>query len=359
MSDILLYIKPFFISLALSLIFTKSIIKLSSRYNLFLKKEGKIRNISRFGGVAIIISFLCGIFFSGDLNFDSLKWGVVAASIFILFFGVVDDLKDIGWKKQFLCQIFVVVIMIWAGFSIDYIANPFGGSEFRLDQYKVSIINPEYSGQLSIFGSLFILFWIIGFMNVINWLDGLDGLAGGVGIIGSLVLFFLSISGLVNQPPLGIISISAAGAILGFLIFNFYPAKIYMGTSGSMFLGFILAAMAIFSGGKIATALLVAGLPIMDAVWVIAQRIKAGKSPFKGDMRHLHYRLLEKKWSYKKVIFFIYSICLVFGLSAIVFQSWGKVLALIFLFFFITVIVFILEMGNKNSGNFDNKTFMR
>ncbi len=344
-----LYFKPFLVSLALSFIFTKVIIKLSNRYNLFAEKEGKITNVSRFGGAAIIISFLCGIFFSGNLSFDSLKWGIVAASIFILFFGIIDDLKNMGWKKQFICQIVVALIMIWAGFNVDYIANPFGGAEFRLDQYKFSIINPEYSGQFSIFGIIFILFWIVGFMNVMNWLDGLDGLAGGVGAIGSLVLFFLSISNLVNKPPLGIISISAAGAILGFLIFNFYPAKIYMGTSGSMFLGFILAAMAIFSGGKIATALLVAGLPILDAVWVIAQRIKAGKSPFKGDMRHLHYRLLEKKWPYNKVILFIYSICLIFGLSAIVFQSLGKVFALLVLFILITIIIFALEISNKSN----------
>lgn len=336
MPEVLLYIKPFFMSFAVSFVFTKYIIKFSSK------------NISRFGGLAIIISFLCGIFFSGDLIFDNLKWGIVAASVFILFFGIIDDLKDTEWKKQLFCQVFIALIMIWAGFNVDYIANPFGGTEFRLDQYQLSVLNYQFS----IFSAVFILFWIVGFMNVMNWLDGLDGLAGGVGIIGSLVLFFLSISDLVNQSPLGIISISVAGAVLGFLVFNFYPAKIYMGTSGSMFIGFILAAMAIFSGGKIATALLVAGLPIMDAVWVIAQRIKAGKSPFKGDMRHLHYKLLEKGWSYRKVILFIYSVCLVFGLSAIIFQSFGKVLALLVLFIFITAIVFALEMNNKANSCF-------
>jgi len=120
------------------------------------------------------------------------------------------------------------------------------------------------------------------------------------GRIAKITLFFLSISNLVNQPPLGIISIILAGAVLGFLVFNFHPAKIFMGTSGSMFLGFILATLAIFSGGKIATALLVMGFPVMDAIWVIAQRIKSGKSPFKGDARHLHYRLLEKGWTRKK-----------------------------------------------------------
>ncbi|NOQ68295.1 hypothetical protein GQ568_02540 [Patescibacteria group bacterium] len=331
MLNFFLYLKPFLIALILSLVFTKALILFGRKYKLYDKiKANKIhqKNIARFGGVAIIISFLLAIFLSGDLAFDNLKWGIVISCLVILFFGLYDDLKDLSWKKQLLGQVVVVLIMIYAGLQVDYIANPFGGAEFRLDAFQYSILNTQYS----ILGSLFILFWIVGFMNVMNWLDGLDGLAGGVGFIGAVTLFFLSISGLVNQPPLGIISITVAGAILGFLIFNFNPAKIFMGTSGSMFLGFILAILAIFSGGKIATALLIMGFPILDAVWVIVQRIKAGKSPFQGDDCHLHYKLLKNGWSQKKVVLFIYLICLSFGVSAIVFQSLGKILALIILF---------------------------
>ncbi|MCK5466609.1 undecaprenyl/decaprenyl-phosphate alpha-N-acetylglucosaminyl 1-phosphate transferase [Candidatus Parcubacteria bacterium] len=333
MSSIILYLKPFLIALISSLIFTKTLILFSRKYKLYDKiKENKIhkKNIARFGGVAIIISFLLAIFLSGDLVFDNLKWGIVVSCIVILFFGFYDDLKNLSWKKQLLGQIAVVLIMIYAGLSVDYIANPFGGAEFRLDALQYSVFSIQYS----VFGSLFILFWIIGFMNVMNWLDGLDGLAGGVGFIGVITLFFLSISGLVNQPPLGIISIAVAGAILGFLFFNFNPAKIFMGTSGSMFLGFILAVLAIFSGGKIATALLIMGFPILDAAWVITKRIKAGESPFKGDARHLHYKLLQQGWSQRKVVLFIYLICLSFGVSATLFQSLGKFLALAVLFVF-------------------------
>ena len=333
MSNIILYLKPFLIALISSLILTKALILFSRKYKLYDKiKENKIhkKNIARFGGVAIIISFLLSIFLSGDLVFDDLKWGMIISCLVILFFGLYDDLKNLSWKKQLLGQIAVVLIMIYAGLQVDYIANPFGGPEFRLDQFQYSIFNIQYS----ILGSLSILFWIVGFMNVMNWLDGLDGLAGGVGFIGVITLFFLSISNLVNQPPLGIISIAIAGAILGFLFFNFNPAKIFMGTSGSMFLGFILAVIAIFSGGKIATALLIMGFPILDAIWVITQRIKAGESPFKGDTRHLHYKLLEQGWSQRKVVLFIYLICLSFGISAIIFQDLNKILTLAILFIF-------------------------
>ncbi|MCK4525502.1 MAG: undecaprenyl/decaprenyl-phosphate alpha-N-acetylglucosaminyl 1-phosphate transferase, partial [Candidatus Andersenbacteria bacterium] len=191
MSNFILYLKPFLIALILSLVFTKALILFGRKYKLYDKiKVNKIhqKNIARFGGVAIIISFLLAIFLSGDLVFDNLKWGMIISVLVILFFGFYDDLKNLSWKKQLLGQVVVVLIMIYAGLQVDYIANPFGGAEFRLDQFQYSIFNIQYS----ILGSLFILFWIVGFMNVMNWLDGLDGLAGGVGFIGAVTLFFLS-----------------------------------------------------------------------------------------------------------------------------------------------------------------------
>ncbi len=340
MLNIILYLKPFLIAFVLSIILTKVIIKIVGRYKSNVElKEGKYHKggVVRYGGAAIILSFLAVILFIGMLEFDSLKWGIVFSSLFILIFGICDDINNLSWKKQLIMQFIVVVIMIYAGLNVDYIANPFGGSEFRLDQFQFSL----FGSQFSLFGSLFILFWIVGFMNVMNWLDGLDGLAGGVGLIGSITLFIISISSLVNQPPLGIMTIILAGSILGFLVYNIHPAKIFMGTSGSMFLGFILAVLAIFSGGKIATALLVMGFPILDAAWVIAQRIRDGDSPFKGDARHLHYKLIERGWSQEKVVLFAYSICGIFGTIAILFQSMGKVVALLALFLImISVVVY-------------------
>ena len=332
-----LYLKPFLISLFSSLIIIPVIIKLGGKFQFFDKLDSRKihkKNIVRLGGAAIIISFLAGIFLSGDLVFDNLKWGIVICSLIILFFGVWDDLKNLSWKTQLAGQIIIVLIMIYVGLNVDYIANPFGGLEFRLDQYQFSI-SPcpilANKGIYSILGSLFILIWIISFMNVMNWLDGLDGLAGGVGVIGALTLFFLSISSLVNQPPLGIMAIALTGAILGFLAYNFHPARIFMGTSGSMFLGFMLAVMAIFSGGKTATALLIMGFPILDAGWVIVQRIKNKQSVFQPDNRHIHYRLLEYGWSQRKIVLFIYAICLIFGISALVFQTTGKLFSFLVL----------------------------
>lgn len=333
-----------------SLALTMAIVKFSKRKATFANVA--FHKTTRLGGTAIIVSFLLAIFLNGNLVFDNLKWGIVISSLVILFFGIYDDFKNLSWKKQLAVQMIAALIMVYAGLTVDYIANPFGGAEFRLDQFQYPI--PDLGrGQASniqypIFGSLFIIFWIVSFMNVVNWLDGLDGLAGGVGAIGAIILFILSVSDLVNQPPLGIISIALAGAILGFLLFNFHPAKIFMGTSGSFFIGFMLAVLAIFSGGKIATALLIFGFPILDAVWVVAGRVKSGDSPFKGgDRRHLHYKLLKRGWSEKKVIMFIYAICALFGIMALVSQSLEKVLALMILFILFLGIIFGLGVSER------------
>ncbi len=346
MSNFILYLAPFLIALIFSLIFAKTLILFGKKYKLYDKiKENKIhrKTIARFGGVAIIVSFLLAIFLSADLVFDNLKWGIVVSVLVILFFGIYDDLKNANWKKQLMGQVLVALIMIYAGLQVDYIANPFGGAEFRLD-----ILNGQIFGfSFSILGSLFVLFWIVGLMNAMNWLDGLDGLSSGVGFIGAMTMFFLSISVLVNQPPLGILAIIFAGSILGFLFFNFNPAKIFMGTSGSMFLGFMLAVLAIFSGGKIATIFLVLGFPILDTVFVIIARIKNGNSLFQGDASHFHYRLLNAGWSQKKVVIFIYSICFAFGFSALVFGSIGKIISFFVLFLIMFGINYFLELERK------------
>jgi UDP-N-acetylmuramyl pentapeptide phosphotransferase/UDP-N-acetylglucosamine-1-phosphate transferase len=176
-------------------------------------------------------------------------------------------------------------------------------------------------------------------MNIVNWLDGLDGLAGGVGIIGFLTLFFLSVSSLVNQPPIGIISIAASGAIMGFLLFNFYPAKIFMGTSGAMFIGFLLAVVSVFSGAKLATVALVLTVPILDAVWVIIRRIRKRSSVFQRDKSHLHYRLAELGFSQNKIVFFYYALSIFFGIIALKLNGLGKLIA--FVVFVLMIILFV------------------
>lgn len=342
MIEIFFYIKQLFFSFVLGLILTKIIISLSRKYGLFDRiGERKIhkREISRLGGVGVITAFFCAIFISGSLVFDSLKIGMIICSGLILIFGMLDDFKNLSWKKQIIFQIFLAVVMIAVGLRVDYIANPFGGSEFRLDSLALY--------GLPILGSFFIVVWVVGFINAVNWLDGMDGLASGVGAIAAFTLFFLSISDLVNQPPLAIMAISLAGALLGFLVFNFYPARIFLGSSGSWFLGFMLSVLAIFAGGKIATVFLVMGFPILDALWVIIKRVKDGRSPFEGDKSHFHHNLLDLGWRQREVALFIYLICGIFGLSAILFQGMQKFVALLALFVLVSFLAGKLKFNGQ------------
>jgi UDP-GlcNAc:undecaprenyl-phosphate GlcNAc-1-phosphate transferase len=186
--------------------------------------------------------------------------------------------------------------------------------------------------------------WIVLMMNSMNWLDGIDGLSGGITLIGSLTIFFLSLKPEVNQPPVAILAIVLAGSVLGFLAFNFNPSQVLAGTSGSLFMGFFLAVLAVFSGTKIATALLVMALPVIDFVWVIGERIRNKKSIFKPDRKHLHFKLLELGWSQKKINIFFYIITLAVAAIALNTRFIGKSIT----FFLVAVIMAVALLSIKN-----------
>jgi UDP-GlcNAc:undecaprenyl-phosphate GlcNAc-1-phosphate transferase len=367
----MLYLKSFLIAFVVSVIITFLIKKFALKFQIGIrfkqsyalnhaenKKVKKIhqKKIPLLGGTAMISAFILAIFFTKELVISFQLWGVLLGLAVIFFAGIWDDLKELSWKVQIFFQTLVALIVVAFGVRVDYLANPFGGM-IRLDQIEFSISNfSAFGGSLSAAGigavgghfpllsSLFIIFWIILIINIFNWLDGIDGLAGGIGVISGIILFFLCLTQAVNQPPLAILSITLAGAVLGFLIFNFPPAKIFMGSSGSMFLGFTVGVLAIFSGAKVATILLVMGFPILDGLWVISQRIKNKKSPFKKDRRHLHYKLLSLGFSQRTIILFIYSLCALFGFIALFVQGFNKLIALIVLTAAMILIAFIVTL---------------
>jgi len=273
--------------------------------------------ISRFGGVALIISFIIAVLIDRNLVIDAPLVGLILALVLILFFGVIDDLRQLSWRTQFFFQIALVLFVYFIGIRLEFVSNPFGGIFL-------------FTGSVGIFLSLVIsIVWIVFIMNAINWVDGLDGVAGGITFIGVLSVFFLSQRENVNQPPITIISAILLGSLAAFLIFNFHSAKIMAGTSGSMFMGFILAILAIFAGAKIATTFLVLTIPIIDALWVIGQRFRAGVSIFSPDKRHLHFRLLEIGWSQKQICFFYYAVTAIVSFVAWEFLLWVFCLGLI------------------------------
>jgi UDP-N-acetylmuramyl pentapeptide phosphotransferase/UDP-N-acetylglucosamine-1-phosphate transferase len=212
--------------------------------------------------------------------------------------------------------------------EIAKITNPFGG---LVDLRALAFISP-----------FLITLWLLGMMYTTKLLDGVDGLVSGVSAIGGLVIFLFTLTTRYYQPDIAFAAILLAGVAAGFLIFNWHPAKIFLGEGGSLLLGYILGVLAIISGGKIAIALLIMGIPILDVAWTIIRRLVQGKNPFKfADRQHLHHRLLALGLGQRTTVLIFYILSLVFGLSGLFLQSRGKFWALIA----VISLMFLLVIG--------------
>jgi UDP-GlcNAc:undecaprenyl-phosphate GlcNAc-1-phosphate transferase len=277
------FLTAFSVSLLLSLLLALPILRHANPRSGGRHQRTRGVSVSRLGGLAIIGAFFFALGVDQHLVMTRPIYGLLAASTFILCFGVIDDFLEIDWKTQVLFQVILGIIAYFANIRIDFVTNPLGG-----------IIDlTQFSGV----SFLVTLAWLILIINAVNWLDGADGLLGGVGSIAAITIFCISLRPEVNQPPMAILTALILGAIGGFLLFNMPPARILAGTTGSLFVGFSLAALAIMAGSKIATTLLVLSLPIIDALLVSFRRIFSGDSVFQPDERHIHFRLLRLGWS--------------------------------------------------------------
>ncbi len=297
-----------------SLLLTPSVARLARRFG-FVDVPHEPKHVHqapvpRLGGVALLFPFVAAVGLSLLLPVerqDPLELhrvvGLLIGSAIVFGLGVYDDIKELGPVPQFAVQLLAAGVATYCGITIEQIANPFGG-----------IIAFSLPVTLA-----FTLFWLLGMMNTVNWLDGLDGLAGGVAVIASVLLFAHSYR--LGQYSIALLPLALAGCALGFLPFNFYPAKVFMGTSGSIFLGFALGTLAIIGGAKMATALLVLGLPILDVAWQIINRLRLRRSPFLGDRGHLHHRLLDLGLSQRRVVLLFYLLCAAFGALALILGS--------------------------------------
>ncbi|MDP2726028.1 MAG: MraY family glycosyltransferase, partial [Dehalococcoidia bacterium] len=187
----------------------------------------------------------------------------------------------------------------------------------------------EFPFSITLLADIFAFIWLMLMINTMNFLDGLDGLAAGVGAIGAFIIFILSLLPIVNQPATATVALILAGCLLGFLCFNFNPASIFMGDGGSTFIGLSLATLAIIANGKIATTLLVLGLPLIDVALVVLRRIFIDRrAPWQGDRKHFHHRLLSIGLSQRQSVIVVYIFCSIFGSAALFLGSSQKLLAL-------------------------------
>lgn len=341
------YILPFFLAFVCSVVFTIIIRKLALRFKIVDRPdqypERKIQKkpVPLLGGLAIFLSvFLVTIVYTlftdrvlGGYMLPKYLIGILIGGLLLMIGGFLDDKFNIKPAKQIIWPILACLVVIASGIGITYITNPLGGVLY-LDTIKLKIFTlnnlPYY---LIIFADLFAFCWLMGMMYTTKFLDGLDGLVAGITTIGAFVLFFLSLNKEVAQPETALLAIILGGAVLGFLIFNWHPARIFLGEGGSLFAGFMLGVLAIISGAKIATALLIMGIPILDVVWVIIRRLFfEKKSPFRtADKKHFHFRLLDIGLSHRQAVLSLYVISILFGSVALFLGSQQKLIALIIL----------------------------
>ncbi len=301
--------------------------------------------IPRIGGLAIVFGFLVAVLsFSMEMNKATLAT-LIGASI-IVAMGVVDDCKDLDAKLKFVIQIIAaLVVIIFGDVRINVFTNP---NIFSNAPYWVL---PEW---MSVFLSII---WIVFITNAVNFIDGLDGLAAGVSAIMSVSLVFISIR--VGEYPIALFGIALMGSCFGFLPFNFNPAKIFMGDTGSTFLGFMLATLSIqgvfksYAVISFAVPLLILGLPLFDAVFAMLRRILTGKSPMVADRGHLHHRLIDMGFSQKQTVFILYAISGVLGITAVLLAESGTLRALV-LVICVLILLLIGSLLTKQDINEDN-----
>jgi UDP-GlcNAc:undecaprenyl-phosphate/decaprenyl-phosphate GlcNAc-1-phosphate transferase len=293
----------------------------------------------RIGGLAIIFGFtvatLCFAQPSRQL------YGTLSGAAIIAVMGVIDDCKNLPAKLKFVIQIIAALVVVFAGdIKIDVFTNP----NFLSDNpYWVL---PEW---LSV---TLTVIWIVFITNAVNFIDGLDGLAAGVSAIMSISLVFISIR--VGEYPIAILGIALMGSCFGFLPFNFNPAKIFMGDTGSTFLGFMLATLSIqgvfksYAVISFAVPLLILGLPLFDALFAMIRRILRGQSPMTADRGHLHHRLVDMGFSQKQTVFILYAISGVLGITAVLLAESGVLRALL-LVICVLILLLIGSMLGKNS----------
>lgn len=298
--------------------------------------------MARGGGIAIYISFVV-VCLSLLPQINKQFIGLLLAGTAVLILGLVDDIRRLSPWVKLIFQIFAALIAVAFGIGISAITNPFGPA-INLETSKWIINIGSIGLSISVFSAIFSIIWLVGMTNTINFLDGLDGLSGGVAAIAATIMFLLSIGPKVNQPVTGLISIILAGGCIGYLFYNFYPAKIFNGDSGAYFLGMTLGILAIFSGAKLATALLVLGLPILDAIWTVARRLLRGRSPFKADRGHLHYLLLDVGLSQRQAVLLIYAFSIAFGSVALFATTNQKITAIIGLTFLAVALISTLAL---------------
>lgn len=290
------------------------------------------------GGLAIFYGFIVSVLCFATLDRETM--GILIGCVIIVTVGVIDDITDMKAIIKLLCQIIAAAVVVYSGVRIEHFANP-------LSQW----VGPPYI-VLNFWLSVAItIIWIVAVCNAVNLIDGLDGLAVGVSSIASLCMLALTI--ISNNLNVAIITAAVAGAGFGFLPYNFNPAKIFMGDTGALFLGFILACISVQGFLKLsaiitfAVPILVLGLPIFDMTFAILRRVMTGRSPMSPDRGHLHHRLLDMGFSQKQAVAILYTLTMVLCLTAVVISLKGYLRGVLLIVAVMVIILASLKLMDE------------
>jgi UDP-GlcNAc:undecaprenyl-phosphate GlcNAc-1-phosphate transferase len=303
------------------------------------------RPIPRPGGLAIALAFGSAIFafwivdrlaghpFLIPEEVRSSRFTLTAiAALLGVGVGLIDDMLELRARWQFLGLLIVAAVIVFAGIHIDFVNDPLSDRLIEL-AFPVAVA--------------FTMFWIIGMNVALNFIDGLDGLAAGVAAIAALTLGGLALLPQVSEPFVAWMAFTLAGAVAGFLLFNFHPAKLFLGTTGVAFLGTMLAVLSIFGTAKVAAALLVLGVPIIDTFYVLVRRMVSGQPPFAPDRGHFHHRLLDVGLTHQQAVLLIY--LLTAGLGSLAFMTTGRAQLVTFVGLAVLFGVAVMALAQRSS----------
>ena len=339
------YFALFLIATIASLIITPLIRRLCERFNLLDVPDDDRRvhrkAVPRLGGLALYLSCTCGLItlpFVDNLLTQSIRehagelFLVLLPTTLVFLVGVYDDLHGANALVKFVSLGLIASLFFAMGGRIDAMSIPFVGSVHLppIISYVVTLL------------------WLVGIANAFNLIDGVDGLASGAALFASLVIMVVSVAQ--GLPLMIVITLVLCGSLAGFLRYNFNPASIFLGDSGALFVGFILAALSVIGTQKAATAVAVVvpvlafGFPVVDTAVTMGRRLISRRPIFEGDNEHIHHMLLARGWSQRKVVLVLYGVCASFGLAAVIFPATGTGIMGVVLF--VVSVAIIIAVGH-------------
>jgi UDP-GlcNAc:undecaprenyl-phosphate/decaprenyl-phosphate GlcNAc-1-phosphate transferase len=338
---------PFFVALGVALIATPLSIRFAERLKLVDDPKKHIhpaiihtKPIPRTGGLPIFLAVLFSTLIF--LPLTPIYVAILIAGVFVVLVGLLDDKYDLSPYLRFLMNIVCALVVVAEGVTVPFVTSPLGGilhfSSITLSNIAVPV------------GSILAIIWIVWVMNMLNWSKGVDGQMPGIAAISAIIIGIASLRFPVLGPhniEASIMAFIVAGGAIGFLFYNFYPAKIFPGYSATI-LGFTIGILSILSGVKLATAVLVMGVPAVDFLFTFTRRILSRKSPFRGDRQHLHHLLLAAGLSQRSIALFYWAMSLVLGILSLTLSSRGKLFAILLVG--VLVVGFILTMRFLTRG---------